>query len=119
MTCGWDDDRTERRTDMQRPVFERLIHVPGPNPIITEGKPGDWDDAVIEAGNVIKDHHTYYFYYHGIPKDNEKWGPGSYRVGVATAAHPLGPWKKYGDAPVLNTGAEESGMQVSSPARPY
>ena len=103
---------------MERPVFERLIHVPGPNPIITSGGPGEWDEQVIEAGNVIKDHHTYYLYYHGIPGDKEKWGPGSYRIGVATATHPLGPWTKYGGKPVLDAGAEgewDSGL-VACPA---
>jgi len=91
---------------MVRPVFERLIHIPGPNPIIKSGGPGDWDENCIEACNVVKDGHTYYFYYHGVPDDNEKWGPGSYRMGVATATHPLGPWRKYGQAPLLDVGPE-------------
>ena len=93
---------------MERPIFDRLIHVPGPNPIITSGGPGDWDEQVIEACNVFKDGHTYYLYYHGIPVDHDRWGPGRYRLGVATAHHPLGPWTKYGEAPVLDVGSEDS-----------
>jgi hypothetical protein len=93
---------------MQRPVFERLIHVPGPNPIIRSGAAGDWDEEVIECCSVLKDYHTYCLYYHGIPKDKKKWGQGSYRIGVATAAHPLGPWTKHGSAPVLDVGPEGS-----------
>lgn len=89
---------------MERPIFDRLIHIPGPNPILTPGKPGDWDDHVIEACNVFKDQHTYYLYYHGVPQYHEKWGTGGYRLGAATASHPLGPWTKHGNAPVIDVG---------------
>lgn len=91
---------------MKTPIFDRLIHVPGPNPILKTGNPGEWDDGVIEVCNVFKDGETYYLYYHGIPEDKERWGPGQYRLGVATAPHPLGPWTKYGDAPVIDVGPE-------------
>ena len=76
--------------------------------IVLDGilSPGEWDDRVIEAGNAIKDHHTYYFYYHGIPGDNEKWGRGECRIGVATATHPVGPWTKQLGKPALDVGAE-------------
>jgi hypothetical protein len=93
---------------MQRPPFERLIHVPGPNPILTSGVAGDWDEGAVECCGVLKDYHTYCLYYHGIPKDKKKWGPGSYRIGVATAAHPLGPWTKHGSRPLLDLGPEGS-----------
>jgi len=103
---------------MQRPIFERLIHVPGPNPVLTMGGPDDWDGAMVEAGNVLKDHHTYYFYYHGYPKNTEKWGVEGYMIGVATAMHPLGPWSRYGDKPLLGVGPEgtwDSGL-IACPA---
>ncbi len=93
---------------MERPVFDRLIHVPGPNPLVRSGNPGEWDEHCIEACNVFKDDQTYYLYYHGIPVDRNRWGPGGYRLGVATAPHPLGPWTKYGDAPVVDVGPEGS-----------
>ena len=91
---------------MDRPIFDRLIHVPGPNPIVTSGGPDDWDGRIIECCNVLKDGHTYYLYYHGVPENKERWGGGEfgYRLGVATATHPLGPWRKYGEAPLLDLG---------------
>jgi len=80
----------------------RFIHIPGPNPILVPGTEGSWDDGVIEACDIIKDHDTYYLYYHGTSATT------GYQVGVATAPHPLGPWEKYGDGPVLALGEEGS-----------
>ena len=88
--------------------FEQLIQIPGPNPILREGADEDWDASMIECCNVFKDGETYYLYYHGIPKDKQRWGEGSYRLGVATAPHPLGPWTKYDDRPVLDVGPKGS-----------
>ena len=65
-----------------------FIHIPGPNPILRPGDSGSWDDGVIEACDVIKDRDTYYLYYHGT---SASAGTG-YRIGAATASHPLGPW---------------------------
>jgi hypothetical protein len=59
---------------------------------------------MIEAADAIKDHDTYYLYYHGFSK--------RYQVGVATASHPLGPWKKHDKNPVLRVGPEDSWDQV-------
>jgi len=78
-----------------------FIQVPGPNPILIPGENG-WDSRVIEAADILKDHDTYYFYYHAV---GEK---GSYQLGVATADHPLGPWKKYENNPILEVGPEGS-----------
>ena len=78
-----------------------FIQIPGPNPILVPGKSG-WDSKVIEACDILKDHDTYYFYYHAV---GEK---GSYQLGVATADHPLGPWKKYGKNPILEVGPKGS-----------
>ncbi|MBM3474193.1 MAG: hypothetical protein FJX75_13070 [Armatimonadetes bacterium] len=83
---------------MRLPLPADLVHIPGPNPILTPGAPGDWDDGVIESCDVIKDHDTYYLYYHGT---SAKTG---YQVGAATAPHPLGPWTKHGSCPVLPVG---------------
>ncbi|MBI5395698.1 MAG: hypothetical protein HZA91_10415 [Verrucomicrobia bacterium] len=80
---------------------DRFIHIPGPNPVLVEGKPGAWDDGVIEAADALRDGDTYYFFYHATG------GGKSYRLGVATARHPLGPFRKHGTAPVLDLG--ESG----------
>jgi hypothetical protein len=79
-----------------------FIQTPGPNPIITPGVEGAWDDGVTEAADVFKDVDTYYFYYHAT-------GAGKgYRLGVASSTHPLGPFKKHGDKPVLDLGPKGS-----------
>ncbi|MBI5684630.1 MAG: hypothetical protein HZC54_06090 [Verrucomicrobia bacterium] len=83
---------------------QTFVHVPGPNPILTCGTPGAWDESVIETCDAFKEGGTYYLFYHGVPKDKARWGPGGYRLGLAAAAHPLGPWKKLGDRPVLEVG---------------
>ncbi len=75
-----------------------LIHTPGPNPILTPGPPGAWDDGVIESCEIVKGHDTYYLYYHGTSSRS------GYQVGVATARRPLGPWTKHGTEPVLAVG---------------
>lgn len=85
-----------------------LLQISGPNPIIVRGRKGAWDEDVIEACDVLKDFETYYFYYHGVPKDQSKWGVLGYRIGLATAGHPLGPWVKYGDQPILDLGPKGS-----------
>jgi len=79
-----------------------FIQIPGPNPVITPGPEGAWDDGVTEASDAFKDVDTYYFYYHAT-------GAGKgYRLGVASSTHPLGPFKKHGDKPVLDLGPKGS-----------
>ncbi|MHC4749986.1 MAG: glycoside hydrolase family protein [Planctomycetota bacterium] len=80
----------------------RFTQIPGPNPIITPGRDGAWDDGVTEAADAFKDVDTYYFYYHATGQ-----GKG-YRLGVASSTHPLGPFKKHGDKPVLDLGPKGS-----------
>ena len=92
----------------QRP----FLQIPGPNPILMCGGKGAWDESVIEACDVVEDFDTYYLFYHGVAKGKERW-PGGYRVGLATAPHPLGPWTKYGDKPVLDLGAKGGGEDES------
>ena len=90
------------------PDVGRFVQIPGPNPILTEGGESDWDGAIVEAGNILKDEHTYYFYYHGTSKDKKNWPRGGYRTGVATADHPLGPYTKHKGNPLLDLGPEGS-----------
>jgi len=92
----------------QQPVFKQLIQIPGPNPIITTGDKDTWDEHVIECCNVFKDENTYYLYYHGIPKNKDIWSRLTYRIGVATSSHPVGPWKKYEKNPIIDLGPEGS-----------
>ncbi|MHC4692340.1 MAG: glycoside hydrolase family protein [Planctomycetota bacterium] len=79
-----------------------FIQIPGPNPVITPGPDGAWDDGVTEAADAFKDVDTYYFYYHA------KGAGKGYRLGVASSTHPLGPFKKHGDKPVLDLGPKDS-----------
>lgn len=81
----------------------RFIHIPGPNPLIIPGESGSWDDGMLEMCDVLKDDGKYYLYYHAT-------GAGeSYRIGVAVAESPLGPFVKYGNAPILDLAAFGSG----------
>lgn len=74
----------------------KFTQIPGPNPILTPGKKGSWDDGMLEVCNVLKDNGKYYLYYHGTGDGN------SYRIGVAVSDSPLGPFVKYGDKPILD-----------------
>jgi hypothetical protein len=77
-----------------------FLQIPGPNPIVVRGAKGEWDDGVsIEASDVLKDHDTYYLYYHGGERVGQR-----FRIGVATATHPLGPFKKPANMPLLDLG---------------
>ena len=86
----------------------KFIQIPGPNPIIRTGPEGAWDERMLEASDAFRDVGTYYFYYHAIGRnEGEEDGP-AYQVGVASADHPLGPFKKHGDGPVLKVGPKGS-----------
>lgn len=85
-----------------------FLHIPGPNPIISRGAKGSWDEYYIEAGDVFKDSQTYYFYYHATALDLQHWGRRGYRIGVATASNPLGPWTKHAHNPLLDLGVPGS-----------
>lgn len=89
-----------RESILSRP----FIQIPGPNPIVAVGGEGSWDERCIESCDIFKDYETYYLYYHGVSMEGEY----SYRMGVATASHPLGPWKKYSKNPILDLGPEGS-----------
>jgi len=93
------------RADHTRPeprhmalASKQFIQIPGPNPILVPGEKGCWDDDMIEAADVFKDNDTYYLYYHATG------GGKGYRLGVATASHPLGPWTKYEGNPIVDIG---------------
>jgi len=88
-----------------------LIQVPGPNPIVRRGKEREWDGRCIEGGDIFKDYHegqeVYYLYYHGVGNDKDRW-PGIYRIGVAIATQPLGPFDKVPQNPILDLGPKGS-----------
>ncbi len=98
VVIGQEKDSSNEWAELLSKSVERataeFIQIPGPNPILVPGKSG-WDSRVIEAADILKDLDTYYLYYHAVGEG------GSYQLGVATADHPLGPWKKYENNPVL------------------
>ena len=98
-TAAGPPAKTSPRNGMLEP--ERFIRIPGPNPILTPGPEGAWDDEIIEASDAFKNFSTYYLYYHGN-------GGQGYQLGVATSRHPLGPFKKHGDKPILALGKKGS-----------
>jgi len=86
----------------------KFIQIPGPNPILVGSGEGAWDERNLESCDVLKDGDTYYLYYHAQPKDSSRWPHLGYRIGVATAPHPLGPWMKYEGNPIIDSGPEDS-----------
>ncbi len=80
-------------------------HIRGPNPVLMIGEKGSWDEIKIEASDALRDHDTYYLYYHGYHSLPEREG---FQIGVATSKYPLGPFKRYGDKPVLPHGPKGS-----------
>ena len=92
--------------EFQQEEAVRFMQIPGPNPILVPGGQSAWDEGIIEASNVFKDGNAYYLYYHARPKDKKAWPRTGYRLGVATALHPLGPWTKYEENPVIDLGPE-------------
>jgi hypothetical protein len=96
--------------DREHPLARRrFIHVPGPNPILRRGEPGEWDDGCLEAGDIFKEYsqgrELYYLYYHAFP-DKTRSDKG-YSIGVATSVHPLGPFVKYDGNPILTSDSEK------------
>ncbi len=93
-------ESTQRNDLLKKGEF---IQIPGPNPILTTGPDGAWDDYLIETGGVLKDFGTYYIYYHGSRKE-----PWAYQTGIATSTNPLGPFKKYDKNPIMTIGPKGS-----------
>ena len=91
---------------MRNDLLEKgeFIQIPGPNPILTAGPEGAWDDYIIETGGVLKDFGTYYLYYHGS-RQKPLW---AYQTGIATSRNPLGPFTKYEKNPVITIGPKGS-----------
>ena len=93
---------------LEKLVTRRFIHIPAPNPVFIAGEPGAWDENFVECCNVIKDGETYYLYYHGHARDEEKWPGANYRLGVASSPHPLGAWTRHDGNPIIDHGPEGS-----------
>jgi len=93
---------------MQKNVFAEkgFIHVMGPSPAIVPAEKDAWDGWILECCDIFKDEDTYYWYYHA--RGDRELYPKGYRVGVATAPTPLGPWTRYEGNPILDYGPAES-----------
>jgi len=93
---------------MQKNVFAEkgFIHVMGPSPAIVPGAKDAWDGRILECCDIFKDEDTYYWYYHA--RGDRELYPKGYRVGVATAPAPLGPWTRHEANPILDYGPAES-----------
>jgi hypothetical protein len=91
-------------------IYDRkgFIHILGPSPaIVPSAEESAVDSSILESCDVLKNVGTYYWYYHAKSKDQKRW-PRGYRICVATASAPLGPWKKYENNPILDHGPEGS-----------
>ena len=112
---------TEKSLDQLRAESTmRFIQIPGPNPILRPDEDlSAGDSSVMECCGVLRDGRSgwsnerssemYYLYYHAITRDPESWdGESGYRLGVASASHPLGPWMKHKDNPVIDVGPRGS-----------
>jgi hypothetical protein len=83
-------------TRIQHIEDTKFIQIPGPNPILLPGTSGEWDDGFLEMCDIFKENDKYYLFYHATGQGEK------YRIGVAIADHPLGPFVKYGDKPLLD-----------------
>ena len=107
-TVYGEDRFADAATRQMAIEMSEFIQIPGPNPILAGSGPGAWDEHNLESCTVFKDGETYYLYYHAQPRDKNRWPHLGYRIGVATASHPLGPWTKYEKNPILDSGPKGS-----------
>ncbi|MHC4745094.1 MAG: glycoside hydrolase family protein, partial [Planctomycetota bacterium] len=71
----------------------------GDKPILDLGPEGAWDDKYVACAMVLKEApKKYLMWYSGYGElpQYRKWS-----IGLATAEHPTGPWKKYEENPIL------------------
>jgi Glycosyl hydrolases family 32 N-terminal domain len=67
------------------------------DPIVRVGADGDWDSLVAKLpSGVVRHNRKYYLFYSGRTNEHDK------AIGVATADHPLGPWKKFSGKAVFS-----------------
>ena len=77
------------------------------NPILEIGAKGSWEDTHVAHAIIIKEGlDKYYMWYCGQGTAGKKLRPDStdniWGIGLATATHPLGPWKKYEGNPIIS-----------------
>ena len=80
------------------------------NPVLDQGKEGDWDEGNIACACLMK------VGAYDIKEEDSKyymWFWSNSAVGLATADHPLGPWKKHEGNPVISW-EDEGGVYPGS-----
>mgnify|MGYP006280753467 CR=1 FL=1 len=72
---------------------------------LPKGPEGAFDEHAVFTPSILIAEQRYYLTYTAVPEPftNDKGGPGGTRtaIGVAVADDPNGPWKRYGDGPIL------------------
>ena len=76
------------------------------NPILEIGAEGSWEDQHVACAVIIKEGlDKYYMWYCGQGSAGKQLRADStgniWDIGLATASHPLGPWKKYEGNPII------------------
>ena len=81
------------------------------NPVLAYGAKGEWDSESVDCVCILKTSHydlkggtgsgNYFLFYCGAGKEKPEDDHGLRHVGVATANHPLGPWKRYEGNPII------------------
>ncbi len=71
----------------------------GTEPVLKLGPKGSWDDRHVACAMILREGiEKYTMWYSGLGSSREH---SEWSVGLATASHPAGPWKKHADNPVL------------------
>ncbi|MEW6033651.1 MAG: hypothetical protein AB1603_02215 [Chloroflexota bacterium] len=74
------------------------------NPILSLGPEGAWDDSCVDRPRVVKFGETYYMYFEGQQRVENRPGGWPWRIGLATARSPEGPWVKHLANPMVDIG---------------
>lgn len=67
------------------------------NPILEEGKLGEWDETGVGEPFILFNGKQYFLYYESCTNSKEK----DWQIGVAIAEKISGPWKKHPENPIL------------------
>ena len=75
------------------------------NPILKLGAEGSWENMHVANAIIIKEGLDKYFMWYCGKNTHEKDPEGAFgglwHIGLATASHPLGPWKKHEGNPII------------------
>jgi predicted GH43/DUF377 family glycosyl hydrolase len=81
---------------------------PYPNPVLSPGTPGSWDDLAVHPGAVIYENGNYYMFYSGWSDPNGRWD-----VGYAESADGIN-WNKHPTPVLMGTSGWEYQVGPSS-----